>query len=86
MQRYDKTCNFERKDVLKKVINYFDILLEKRHFRLLPAFCNIKNKGIGTGETCPTPNLCEFWAFLQLTEDVEDTFFVISDSSEKGHF
>jgi len=49
-------------------------------------FCNIKNKGIGTGETCPTPNLCEFWAFLQLPEDVEDTFFVISDSSEKGQF
>lgn len=67
-------------------MKYFDILLVKRHFRLLPAFFNLKNKGIGTGETCPTPNLCEFWAFLQLPEDVEDTFFVISDSSEKGQF
>lgn len=64
----------------------FDILLVKRYFCLLPAFCNLKNKGIGTGETCPTPNLCEFWAFLQLPEDVEDTFFMISDSSEKGQF
>lgn len=64
----------------------FDILLVKRHFRLLHAFCNLKNKGIGTGETCPTPNLCEFWAFLQLPEDVEDTFLKISDSREKGQF
>ena len=86
MQRYDKTRNFDRKDVLKKLMKHFDILLVKRHFRLLLAFCNLKNKGIGTGETCPTPNLCEFWAFLQLPEDVEDTFFVISDSSEKGQF
>lgn len=86
MQRYDKTRNFERKDVLKKLMKHFDILLAKCYFYLLSAFCNLKNKGIGTGETCPTPNLCEFWAFLQLPEDVEDTFFAISDSSEKGQF